>query len=335
MIGEAASHSDDIAAVLEEPAEFVKLPVAAADDARFDAQIEGADVLVAMRLQRASGKAPRVDLLHVPGAGLDRIAFDALDPHTVVCNAFEHEIPIAEFVALAMLQHEIRMDELQAAFDSERWSGSYRARVPHGELYGKTLGIIGFGRIGRCIAERARAFGMRVIAIDNRAHPGKNPLPAHRLLAPAQIGELYPLCDYVAIACPLTDATLGLVDARALAAMKRGAVLINVSRAPIVDEDALYEALVTHHLGAAYLDVWYRYPLGADDVVPPSRHRFEALPHAVCTPHSAAWTQGLFERRYAFIGENINRLRRGDALENVVHGDAEALRARLAAGERA
>lgn len=335
MIGEAATHSEEIAVVLDEPAEFLKLPVAAADDASYDAQIEGADVLVAMRLQRPAGAAPEVDLLHVPGAGLDRIAFDALHERTVVCNAFEHEIPIAEYVALSMLTHEIRLGELQASFDTERWSDSYRARVPHGELYGKTLGVIGFGRIGQCIASRARAFGMRVIAIDNRAQPGKPALPADRLLAPAQIDELYPLCDYIAIACPLNDATRGLIDARALGLMKRDAVLINVSRAPIVDEDALYEALVTRHLGAAYLDVWYRYPIAADDVVPPSRHRFEALPNAICTPHSAAWTRGLFERRYAFIGENINRLRRGEALQNVVHGDAGALRERLATGTRA
>jgi phosphoglycerate dehydrogenase-like enzyme len=110
--------------------------------------------------------------------------------------------------------------------------------------------------------------------------------------------------------------------------MKPDAVLINVSRAPIVDEDALYEALLSKHLGAAYLDVWYQYPLGTDDVVAPSRHRFDALPNAICTPHVSAWTKGLFVRRYGFIGENINRLGRGEDVLNVVHGDASALRQR-------
>lgn len=331
MIGEAASHQKEMSVALEQAVEFVVLPVAAADDPAFDRQIEGADVLVAMRFQRPPGAAPRIDLLHVPGAGLDRIAFDALHPDTVVCNAFEHEIPIAEFVSLAMLQHEIGLGALQSAFDSERWSAAYRARAPHGELHGKTQGIIGFGRIGQCIAARARAFGMNVVALDKHAYPGKPALPADRLLALSQIDELLAIADYLVIACPLNDATLGLIDAPAFARMKPDAVLINVSRAPIVDEDALYAALSTQRISAAYLDVWYRYPIGADDDVPPSRHRFEALPNAICTPHSAAWTQGLFARRYASIAKNINRLRNGELLHNVVHGDAGALRERLAA----
>lgn len=327
MIGEAASHSKEIAAVLDQPVEFVALPAAAADDATYDKQIASADVLVAMRLQRASGAAPKVPLLHVPGAGLDRIAFNALDADTVVCNAFEHEIPIAEYTLLAMLQHEIRLDTIRASFDNTRWSDSYRARVPHGELYGKTLGIIGFGRIGQCIASRAKAFGMRVVALSSQKEIGN--LPVDQFLPRSEKARLYQMADYLAIACPLDDSTRGLIDRQALAQMKRGAVLINVSRALIVDEDALYEALLEKHLGAAYLDVWYQYPIGSDDVVPPSRHRFDTLSNAICTPHSAAWTEGLFARRYGFIGENINRLRRGEPLLNVVHGDAHALQARL------
>jgi phosphoglycerate dehydrogenase-like enzyme len=326
MIGEAASHRQQIAAVLDQPVEFIGLPAAAADDVFYDEQIAGADVLVAMRLQRAPGAAPKVPLLHVPGAGLDRIAFNALDPDTVVCNAFEHEIPIAEYTLLAMLQHEIRLDTIRASFDDARWSDSYRGRIPHGELFGKTLGIIGFGRIGQCIAIRAKAFGMQVVALSSQTEIGD--LPVDQFLPRSEKTRLYQMADYLTIACPLDETTRGLIDRQALAHMKRGAVLINVSRAAIVDEDALFEALVEKHLGAAYLDVWYQYPLGSDDVVPPSRHRFDTLPNAICTPHSAAWTEGLFTRRYGFIGENINRLRRGELLLNVVHGDPLALQAR-------
>ncbi|KKB62982.1 hypothetical protein WM40_14620 [Robbsia andropogonis] len=325
MTGEAASHQQEIAAALDTPAEFIALPTAAAHDARYDSQIGGADVLVAMRFQRAPGAAPDVPLLHVPGAGLDRIVFDALRAGTVVCNAFEHEIPIAEYTLLAMLQHEIQLDAIRAAFDNARWSDSYRARVPHGELYRKTLGIIGFGRIGQAIATRARAFGMKVVALSSRTGSGATALPADRLMPRDDVTALYQMSDYLVIACPLDDATRGMIDRNAFAQMKQGAVLINVSRAMIVDEDALYEALVSHHLGAAFLDVWYQYPVGTDDIVPPSRHRFDTLPNAICTPHSAAWTEGLFVRRYGFIGENINRLARGEPLLNVVHGDAAAL----------
>jgi phosphoglycerate dehydrogenase-like enzyme len=329
MIGEPANHQRHIAAVLDAPATFVALPSAAADDPHYDGAIEGADVLVAMRFLRAPGTAPNVPLLHVPGAGLDRIAFEGLHVQTVVCNAFEHEIPIAEYTMSAMLQHEIRLDEMRASFDNQRWSDSYRARVPHGELYGKTIGIVGFGRIGQTIAARARAFGMRVVALSSRADKGSDALSADELIPRHEKDRLYRLSDYVVLACPLNDATRGMIDQNALAQMKPSAVLINVSRAAIVDEDALYAALASQQIGAAYLDVWYQYPIGPNDIVAPSRHRFDTLPNAICTPHSSAWTDGLFVRRYGFIGNNINRLQRGEALLNVVHGDAVALHARL------
>lgn len=332
MIGEAASHHAELSVALDRPAQIVHLPVAAADNPAWDEQIEGADVLVAMRFQRPPGRAPRVDLLHVPGAGLDRIAFDALQPGTVVCNAFEHEIPIAEFVTLAMLQHEIRLGALQTAF-GEGWSAAYRARVPHGELHGKTQAIVGFGRIGQCIASRARAFGMNVIALDKHSAPGAPALPADRRMPLSQFDELVAAADYLVLACPLNGSTRGMIGVDALARMKPDAVLINVSRAQIVDEDALYDALANGRIGGAVLDVWYGYPIGADDDVAPSRHRFDKLPNAVCTPHSAAWTDRLFARRYAAIAHNINRLAGGIPLHNVVHGDAAVLAARRAPAE--
>lgn len=329
MIGEAASHQDELAAELDHAAEFIALPPAASDDPGFDTQIEGADILVTMRLQRPAGKAPRVNLLHVPGAGLDRIDFKSLHPDTVVCNAFEHEIPLAEYALLSMLQHEIQPNALRAAFDSEHWSQAYRSRIPHGELHSKTVGIVGFGRIGQMIATRARAFGMHVIAIDNRYYPGKESQPADQLLPPAQLSELLPLADYLILACPLNNQTRGLIGTDAFNHMKSTAVLINLARGPVVDEDALYQALSTRQIDSAYLDVWYQYPVGASDVVPPSRYRFEELPNAICSPHAAAWTEGLFKRRYAAIAHNINRLYQGAPLQNVVHGDAAALLARI------
>lgn len=329
MIGEAASHQAELAAELDYPAEFIALPPSAADDPGFDAQIENADVLVTMRLKRPAGKAPRIDLLHVPGAGLDRIDFKALHPDTVVCNAFEHEIPLAEYALLSMLQHEIQPNALRAAFDSERWSNAYRSRIPHGELHEKTVGIVGFGRIGQMIATRARAFGMKVIAIDNRYYPGKDSHPADQLLPPAQLDALLPQSDYLILACPLNEQTKGLIGTDAFSRMKSSAVLINIARGPVVDEDALYQALSTRQIDSAYLDVWYQYPIGAADVVPPSRYRFEELPNAICSPHAAAWTEGLFKRRYAAIAHNINRLHQGTPLQNVVHGEAASLLARI------
>jgi phosphoglycerate dehydrogenase-like enzyme len=319
MIGEAANHADKLAAGLRAGCEIVPLPVAAASSDAHDAAIGPDDAVISLRFRRPGGKASAFSLLHVPGAGLDGIDFDCLSPHTTVCNVFEHEIPIAEFVMAQMLEWEIRATAMRSGFTAQNWSTAYRNRVPHGELHGKTLGIVGFGRIGQAIAVRARAFGMHVVAIATRVDSRG---VADRTLPPALLGEMLAEADYVALACPLNETTRGLIGKRELELMKRDGVLINVSRAEIVDEAALFEALQAKAIGGAVLDVWYRYPAGADDTVAPSAFPFDTLENAVCTPHSSAWTTALPYRRYARIADNIERLRRGDPLTNVVRSSA-------------
>jgi phosphoglycerate dehydrogenase-like enzyme len=166
MIGEAANHQQKLAASLAQPCDIACLPPEAAGSSSFDAQIDGADVVISLRYRR-QGTAPRFALLHVPGAGLDGIDLASLPLGCTVCNVFEHDVPIAEFVLLAMLQWQIRLDDMRGRFSPETWSQAYRHRVPHSELLGQTLGLIGFGRIGRAIAARAKAFGMHVLAMDS------------------------------------------------------------------------------------------------------------------------------------------------------------------------
>src|SRR6185369_5809430 len=107
--------------------------------------------------------------------------------------------PIAEFVLLAMLEWEIRLAEMRASFRPETWSDLYRARPPHGELNGQTLGIVGFGRIGRAIAARAKAFGMHIIAVDSGA---RDPAPADEVLRPGELGAMLGQADFAVLACP-------------------------------------------------------------------------------------------------------------------------------------
>lgn len=315
LVGEAANHREKLAAALSISCELVELPREAAFSPQFDSAIGADDVVVSLRFSRHGIPAPRFRLLHVPGAGLDGIDIGSVPADCTICNVFEHEIPIAEFVLAAVLNWEIRPDVLRRSFDATGWSDTYRSRVPHGEVFGKTLGIVGFGRIGRTIAQRARAFGMRIVAVDQFA--AANEL-ADAVLPPSRLGEALVQADYLVIACPLTDETRGSIGPAQFAAMKPTAVLINVSRAPIVEEEALYDALSHRTIGGAVLDVWYEYPKGGDDRVAPSRFPFESLPNAVCTPHSSAWTESLPHRRYALIAQNIARLAAGQPLLNVV-----------------
>ncbi len=319
LIGEAGNHAAKLAEALGGGEAIVPLPVEAAFSDAHDAAIGADDVVVSLRLRRPGGKAPSFPFLHVPGAGLDGIDFDCLSPATTVCNVFEHEIPIAEYVLSQMLEHEIGGAALRRSFSPETWSQVYRNRVPHGEIHGRTLGVMGFGRIGRAIASRARAFGMRVVAVDAYA---KTAPEADRCLPPEELPAMLAEADYVAISCPLTPETRGRIGAAEFGLMKPDAVLVNVSRAEIVDEAALFAALSERRIGGAVLDVWYRYPTGTDDVVAPSTLPFHALENAVCTPHSSAWTKALPFRRYRLIADNIRRFREGRPLVNVVRPGA-------------
>ncbi|MCA8906494.1 MAG: hypothetical protein KDA49_12490 [Rhodospirillaceae bacterium] len=317
MVGEAANYKDRLAAELGTHGlagtQIVALPREAASAADHDGEIGAEDVVISLRLKRGGAALPRCRLLHVPGAGLDGIDFDALADTTTVCNVFEHEGAIAEFVLASVLNWEIRLDELRASFVPERWAEIYRSRVPHGELSGKTVGLVGFGRIGRAIAVRAKAFGVRILAADPALSGPQGPVD--EVVA---LGELLERADYVVIACPLMDATRGMVGAAELAGMQPGAVLINISRAEVVDEAALFAALQGGAIRGASLDVWYRYPSGAADSVPPSTYPFHDLPNVVCTPHSSAITREMWERRYAIVARNIAALVHGRPLDNVV-----------------
>jgi phosphoglycerate dehydrogenase-like enzyme len=314
MIGDSAQHKPVLACFLGDRFRIVELPPEAAHTPLYDASIEADDVVVSLNFKRERGSRLRFRLLHLPGAGLDGIDFPSLPDTCSVCNVFEHEIPIAEYVLMAMLQWEIRPERMR--FSEETWSQAYLSRVPHGELFGQTIGIIGFGRIGRAVAERARAFGMRVVACSHSAGPAAH--LADEFVTGPELRRLLTQADYVVICCPLTTETQGLIGADELRAMRSTAVLINVSRAEIVKERELFEALRDRTIAGAVLDVWYRYPKHANDEVPPANYRFLELPEVVATSHSSAWTVHLPRRRYRFIAENVRRLAAGEPLLNVV-----------------
>ena len=322
LIGEAADHRQELAGGLDgapgldKVPEIISLPREAGFSAGHDHRIEQDDVVVSIKFTRP-GSAPPFRLLQLPGAGLDGIDLTCLDPGTLVCNVYEHEIPIAEYVLGCLLEWEIGISRMRAAFSAGNWAQAYRNRVPHGEVHGRTLGLLGYGRIGKAIARRACIFGMRVIAVDTAAAADEH---AECMLPRGKRDEMLRAADYVVICCPLTSQTEGIIGAAELRLMKARAVLVNVSRAPIVDETALYDALRTRRIAAAFLDVWYRYPTGTHDSVPPASTPLLDLPNVFGTPHSSAWTVALPRRRYVFIARNVSRLMRAQPLQNVVRG---------------
>jgi phosphoglycerate dehydrogenase-like enzyme len=276
------------------------------------------DVAVSIRFNAADIAAVRCRLLQCSGVGIDGIALDALPPGTIVCNVNEHEVPIAEYVMAGMLEHEIGLAEAVASFDAAHWGTLFRGRVQHGELMGKTVAIVGFGRIGKALAARARAFGMRIVAV-NRS--GRAAPEADRVVRFDRLGEAVAEADYLVLACPLTGETRGLIDAGVLARLRPTAFLVNVARGEVADEQALWEALERRRIGGALIDTWYRYPTLAEPDPRPSRFPFETLPNVRCTPHMSGWTEGLMARRYRAMAENIAHFARGGPLANVVWRD--------------
>ncbi len=287
------------------------------DREQFSKGLEDADAIISMNWPAGMPPAPHLKLLHLPGAGTDAVNFDAVPQTAAVCNVYEHETGIAEYVLAAMLQWVIPMPALEHSLRHGEWQGSHLYGPVHGELFGKTLGIVGYGRIGREVAQRATAFGMHVLACSHTARNGD-----HFVDSVAPISELDLLLgksDFVLLSLPLNDATRAMIDTRRLALMQPTAVIINVARGALIDEEALYVACRDRKIGGAIIDTWYHYPSRPDERCPPSRFPFEKLDNIIMTPHASAWTDRLAPRRNRVIAQNLDRLSRDEPLVNVVH----------------
>jgi D-3-phosphoglycerate dehydrogenase / 2-oxoglutarate reductase len=268
--------------------------------------IEGMDAVVVRSSTRitsaALARADRLKVIGRAGVGVDNIDVEAATTRGVaVLNAPSgNTISAAELAFALMLACVRRIPAADRSMKTGEWD---RKSFTGSELYGKTLGLVGAGRIGGEVARRARVFGMRVCAYDPY-------LPADR--AESLEIELFPLDDVLARAdvlslhVPLTETTAGLIGAQQLARMKRGSVVINAARGGVLDEVALAEALRTGHLMGAGLDVFAEEPLPAD-------HPLRTVPGAVLTPHLGAATE--------------------EAQHNVALEIAEAVRAALADGD--
>jgi len=178
-------------------------------------------------------------------------------------------------------------------------------------LHGQTLGIVGYGEIGRAIAQRARPFGMKIAAIRRRPDLSANDPLIDVAYPPEKLQDLMGTSDYIALATPLTPQTKGMIGAAEIAAMKPSAVLINVGRGPVIQESALIPALQNGKIHGAALDVFETEPL-------PAGHPFYSMKNVLLSPHSADQTPGWNLRAMQWFLDNLARFRQGQPLENLV-----------------
>ncbi len=312
----AASQSGRIAPVIESD-----LAIEVVDDdrdlQRVAAALDDADIVITDAWTGDMPPAPRLKLVQLPVAGTDRIELATLPPGVTVCNAFGHEAAMAEYAVMAMLVWSHRYFEIASGFRAGSWrdSGVMNGKL-HRELCGQTVGIVGLGHTGLETAARAVALGCKVIAANRTLRGSVGGIS--QVYPLAELDQMLPLCDVLVICVGLAPATRGLIDARRLRLMKRGAFLINVGRGPVIDEDALFAALRDGTLGGAALDTWYRYPTPEEPDIRPSRLPFHELPNVVMTPHCSAWTEEMAARRGADTAHNIDRFVRGEPLMHIV-----------------
>ena len=296
--------------------EFMDSPAVAELSSRFDVrydrdlvdrpdelavELSDADALIVRNRTSVDGGllalAPRLRVVGRLGVGLDNIDVAACAARGIVV------IPATGANALAVAEYVVAtaMLLLRGAYQSTGdVSGGHwpRAALSSGrELAGKTLGVIGFGGIGRLTGRLARALGMRVIGFDPQVAPTASAW-AEEAATPRTFAEVLAEADVVSLHVPLTAATRNLIDAARIATMKPDAILINTARGGVVDESAVAAALRARKLGGAALDVFEHEPLGAGSPL-------AGCPNLVLTPHIAGVTRESNQRVSAMIAARV------------------------------
>jgi len=247
--------------------------------------------------------AQRLKLIQKIGIGVNTIDLNAARARGIaVCNMpGTNTHAVAEMTLLLILATLRRVAELDRLTRAGRgWQFNPELPDQLGELAGRTVGLVGFGAVARCLVPMLQAIGARVFYTSRQAKPDA---PIRYL--PFQ--EILRISDVLSLHLPLTTETAGIIDERALAAMKRGSILINTARGPLVDQAALCNALTSGHLRCAGLDVFAHEPANAEDLL-------LRLPNVIATPHLAWLTTETLERSLAVIAENGRRLAKGQPL---------------------
>ena len=266
------------------------------------------DVVLAYKIgrvpfpRRELFSTPSVRWVHAGGAGVDHLVPWDKGRVTVTNSSGVHVDVIAQYVTCAILMFSLHFPQYARQQNSRHWQA-----YPLPGARGKTLVVVGYGRIGREVGARAKALGMTVIGVDMEADSSA---AADEVLAIDSLLEALPRADFVALHLPLTEHTRNLFGADAITAMKFGAVLINVSRGGIVDEAALIEALESDAIAGAVIDVFATEPLPADSP-------FWDLPNVIVTPHTGDPSD--WQARVAEVFcDNLERWRQGEELTNIV-----------------
>ena len=285
--------------------EFPQLEVVQLGDFdQVEKQIRDAEIVVTWSLRPEQFKAAtKLRWIHSPAAAVHQLMFpDLIESDVILTNGREvHGATVAEHVISLIFALARKLPLSMRCQEQHEWGQDqvWQSRPQPREVAGATLGLIGLGSIGTEVAKRASALGMRVVAVRNRVEAEK-PDNVEQVYASSQIELMLSQSDYVVLAAPLTSSTTRMMNAARFASMKADGYLINVSRGLLVDESALAEALRSKKIAGAALDVFEKEPL-------PSESPLWDLENVLITPHTAGFTEKLWDKHYVFFAENLRR----------------------------
>lgn len=292
------------------PDDMSLVTIAGADPREEIDSIRDLDFVIAVKMTAEMIQAARrLRLIQLPGVGYDQVDLEAAVAKgvPVAVSASGSAEAVAEHAMMLMLAVSRRLVEMAGSLREGKWWMWERRTSCYG-LFGKTLGVVGMGRIGQAVATRAAAFGMSIEYYDVMRVDGYRFRPLDELLGSS---------DIVTLHCPLNAATTGLLDRRRIALMKPRAILINTARGGLVDEYALHEALAAGRLAGAGLDVFAKEPPGAANPL-------LRMDQVIATPHVSTGTLDSLRAKAAFYADNIRRVLAGERPEGLLEGIASA-----------
>jgi phosphoglycerate dehydrogenase-like enzyme len=266
-----------------------------------------AEVIFGFRpLREGALRAQNLRWVHAVGAGVENLCQDVMGTEITVTNIHVHGDAISEHIFGMILAHTRRLRDAFTYQGERRWG--HRGLDDAEVLSGRMMGVLGLGTLGKAVASRAAAFGMRVYATK------RTPVPVpgvERVWPPDGLDEVLRVADVLVLTLPLTRETRRLIGARELALLPRGAFVVNVGRGDLLDEAALVAAVREGRLGGAGLDVFEEEPL-------PETSPLWGLPTVIVTPHVAGSFRGYMDRTVPMFCDNLRRYLAGQPLVNVV-----------------
>lgn len=259
-------------------------------------------------MEQLLAQTPNLKWIHSRSAGLDSLLFPALieSPVPLTNGRGVFSQSLGEFVLAAILYFAKDFRRMIRNQEAGRWE-----QFNVHEISGQTMGIVGYGDIGRACAWRAKAMGMKVLAVRRRPEQSAGDQNVEHVYGFDGLHEMIRQCDYVVAAAPLTPETKSLIGDAEFAAMKPSAIILNVGRGPVIDEPAMLAALQSGQIRGAGLDVFTVEPL-------PAGHPFYSMENVLLSPHCSDNTQDWLEQAMLFFYRNLDRFQKGEPLENVV-----------------